>query len=82
MRFPQSNKRLRNVEVFSIEQERSGMDDRPAGYIANEMFCKSATSPFGGRVHFGNRRDVLSVTGDCADRSHFSFRLVNPNEAI
>jgi hypothetical protein len=80
--FPAVEQEAKNMDVFSIEQERNGIDDRPAGYIANEMFRKSATSPFGCREHFGNRRDVLSATGDCADRSHFSFRLVDPNEAI
>jgi hypothetical protein len=58
------------------------MDDKPPGYIANEMLCKSPTSPFGRGVYFGNRRDILSVASDGANRSNFSFRLVNPNEAI
>jgi len=57
-------------------------DHQPLGNIANEVLCKSPTSPFGGRVHFGNCRHILSVPGKCTNRSHFSFRFVNPNEAI
>ena len=58
------------------------MDDQPPGNIANEVLCKSPTSPFGRCVHFCDCRHILSVPGNCADRSHFSFRFVNPNESI
>ena len=68
---------------ISIKPERRGdFDDQPPGDIANEVLCKSPTSPFGGGVHFSDRRHILSVPRNCTNRSHFSFRLVNPNEAI
>jgi hypothetical protein len=67
---------------FSIKQETTMIDDQPLGNIANEVLCKSPTSPFGRRVHFSDCRHILSVPGNCTNRSRFSFRLVNPNEAI
>ena len=86
LRFPQSNKRLSEtvMKKISIKNIRNEDDrwDQPPGNIANEVLCKSPTSPFGSRVHFGDRRHILSVPRNCTNRSHFSFRLVNPNEAI
>lgn len=70
------------VEKLSIKRDTRMIDDQPPGNIANEVLCKSPTSPFGRRVNFGDGRDILSAPGNCTNRSHFSFRLVNPNEAI
>jgi hypothetical protein len=46
------------------------------------MLCKSPAPPFGRRVDFGNRGNVLGATGDSANRCYFSFGLVDPNKAI
>ena len=66
---------------FSFKQETTMTDDQPPGKMANEVLCKSPASPFARRVHFSDRRHILSVARSRTNRSHFSFQLVNPDKA-
>jgi hypothetical protein len=71
--FPTVDQKANDGMMSLCQTETMMWCDEPSGNIANEILCKSPTSPFGRGEHFGNCGHILGATSDGAYRGDFSF---------